>query len=84
MKKLAEVTRGFVAIADTPGAHFIEELTELYPEAKVIDIHRDPEKWEASFRTITRYTGFKWLRLFLAPMPGWRWFPVALDCMTER
>lgn len=83
MKKLADVARGFVAIADVPGNQFILELTELYPNAKVIDVNRDLAKWSASHDSIVQHTSSWWLR-FLAPMPGWRWIPTAFDCMDER
>ncbi|KAK4504250.1 hypothetical protein PRZ48_005166 [Zasmidium cellare] len=41
MKKLKEVTDGYVAVADTPHAQFVPELMELYPEAKVVCTVRD-------------------------------------------
>ncbi|ENH63302.1 hypothetical protein FOC1_g10009197 [Fusarium oxysporum f. sp. cubense race 1] len=33
------------AVCDVPAAFFGPELAELYPEAKVIIMNRDPEKW---------------------------------------
>ena len=84
MKKLADVTRGFVAIADAPGNQFILELQELYPDAKVIDVNRDLAKWSVSHDSIIQHTSSWWLRYFLAPMPGWRWIPAVFDYMDER
>lgn len=84
MKLLREVTRGFVAIADVPGNHFIPELMELYPDARVVDVNRDPVKWWASLGTVVQNATPKWLYYFLMPMPGWRWFPVAIECMIQR
>ncbi|CAG9950805.1 unnamed protein product [Clonostachys rosea f. rosea IK726] len=84
LKALREATRGFVAIADVPGNHFIEELQELYPEAKVVDVNRDPVKWWASLENVINKASPWWLHYFLLPMPGWRWFPRAIECMTQR
>lgn len=33
------------AVCDIPGAFFVPELVECYPDAKVIILNRDPEKW---------------------------------------
>lgn len=41
MENLKEVTEGFIATADAPLGQFVEELMELYPEAKVICTVRD-------------------------------------------
>lgn len=84
MKALREATRGFVAIADVPGNHFIEELMELYPEAKVVDVKRDPVKWWASLQNVVSKASPWWLHYYLLPMPGWRWFPTAITRMSER
>lgn len=43
LQQIKSVTDGFVATADTPLAQFIEELMELYPNAKVICTVRDPD-----------------------------------------
>ncbi|KAL8936732.1 MAG: hypothetical protein Q9216_004773 [Gyalolechia sp. 2 TL-2023] len=69
------------AVADIPPAAFIPELHEAYPDAKVIIIQRDPEKWYTScLRTVVKFTSSKQLPvLFLldrylarrmAPMMG--------------
>jgi hypothetical protein len=44
LKLLREATEGFVAITDAPGNCFIEELLELYFDAKVICVRRDRER----------------------------------------
>lgn len=41
---------GYRATVDWPGAAFYEELTERYPEAKVVLTVRDPERWYESAR----------------------------------
>ncbi len=45
-----EVFGGFQATVDWPGGYFWRELTERYPDAKVLLSVRDAEKWEPSFR----------------------------------
>ncbi|ETS02523.1 hypothetical protein M419DRAFT_78321 [Trichoderma reesei RUT C-30] len=75
---LREVTRGFLAITDTPGTHFIEELCEIYPDAIVIGWKRDPEKWWKSMEQMIKHAMPGWLRWYLIIMPGWRWFPVIM------
>lgn len=48
------------AVADVPTAAFIPELHEAYPDAKVIIVQRDPEKWFASCRqTVMYFAGSK-------------------------
>ena len=39
----------FGAVSDAPVIAFAEELIEAYPEAKVILVERDIEKWYKSF-----------------------------------
>ncbi|KAI1075187.1 hypothetical protein F5B20DRAFT_585594 [Whalleya microplaca] len=36
------------AVCDAPGGYFAVELANAYPEAKVIILNRDPDKWYAS------------------------------------
>jgi hypothetical protein len=46
----AELFDGFQATVDWPGAFFYNELTEVYPDAKVLLSVRDGEEWERSMR----------------------------------
>lgn len=41
---------GFHAAVDWPTAHYWRELSEYYPDAKVILSYRDPELWYESFK----------------------------------
>lgn len=84
LEALREATEGFVAITDTPGTHFIKELCELYPEAKVICWKRDSEKWWKSMEQMIKHSMPKWLNWYLAPVPGWRWFPTIMSEMSKR
>lgn len=48
-----EVFDGYRSTVDWPGTAFWRELTEAYPDAKVIHTVRDPEKWyESTYNTI--------------------------------
>lgn len=51
---LSEFTRGCVASTDQPGCYLIEELLELYPDAKVICTTRERESWWASYCALWR------------------------------
>jgi hypothetical protein len=45
-----EMFAGYRATVDWPGAAFYKELTQRYPEAKVILTVRDPDRWYESAR----------------------------------
>ena len=46
---------GYVSQVDWPGARYWKELSEAFPDAKVILTHRAPEEWYQSFsETIVR------------------------------
>ncbi|KAK7961799.1 NAD dependent epimerase/dehydratase [Apiospora aurea] len=80
LKTLRDVTEGFVACADCPLLHFLPELLELYPDAKVVLVTRDPASWWRSFGAFTqvdavRGLAVRCLEVYLAPLPGARWFP---------
>jgi hypothetical protein len=68
-----EATAGFVATADLPPSDFMAEMMELYPDAKVILVRRDPEKWWNSVAALTSRTTPWWLGVAMAPIPGWRY-----------
>jgi hypothetical protein len=45
-----EVFDGFAATVDWPGSFFYKQLSEFYPDAKVLLSVRDAEAWERSMR----------------------------------
>ena len=45
-----EIFAGHRSSVDWPGGYFYRELSDRYPEAKVLLSVRDPEAWEPSFR----------------------------------
>lgn len=65
---------GYAAVTDSPGAQFIPELMELYPDAKVICTIRDPVAWERSMEQVRNATVPWWLHLVLLPLPGLMYF----------
>jgi hypothetical protein len=76
LKTLAKILNGYVATTDTPGAQFVPELLELYPDAKVICTVRDKDAWAKSIAQIGRAAASRtWLMsLILFPLPGLRHF----------
>ncbi|KAH8886195.1 hypothetical protein GQ53DRAFT_809779 [Thozetella sp. PMI_491] len=75
LKLVQEATAGFVGTADLPPADFMAEMMEVYPDAKVVLVRRDPEKWWNSVATLTSRTTPWWLGIAMAPIPGWRYLP---------
>lgn len=66
------------AVADAPAAFFGVELAELYPDAKVVILNRDPEKWYtsvqnsiASKRTIFQHMALAFILAFNPDARAW-------------
>src|SRR6187399_3794596 len=51
-KLLSELMAGFVACTDMPPIDFIPELMDIYPDAKVVLVTRDPERWLESIKPV--------------------------------
>ncbi|KAK4102320.1 hypothetical protein N658DRAFT_506507 [Parathielavia hyrcaniae] len=83
LQLLREATAGFVAITDYPGVCFIAELQELYPEALVVLVNRDKDRWYKSFEMVAKEATPPKLRFLLAPVPTWRWFPYIINCIIK-
>lgn len=83
LKVVRELTTGYVGITDVPGNNFIPELLELYPDARVVLVTRDPQRWVQSLGHVRKHIKYWWLPYAMAPVPGWRWFPVLLDEFRE-
>lgn len=74
---LREICKDYRAIVDAPGCFFVEDLMEIYPEAKVVlGLRKSPEAWLKSYNeTIgtVRYN-YTWYSLgFLLPPVRWMW-----------
>jgi hypothetical protein len=74
-KILKELMAGFVGCTDMPPLDFIPELMDVYPDAKVVLVTRDPEKWLESIRPVAKNASLWWLQYAMFLVPGWRWFP---------
>ncbi|KAJ6031912.1 NAD dependent epimerase/dehydratase [Penicillium herquei] len=75
---------GYAATTDSPGAQFVPELMELYPNAKVICTVRDLGSWENSMNQIMHYTFLWFLRGVLLPLPGMRHFVDYLGLLSVQ
>lgn len=86
MKLLREATAGFVGVTDAPATMFLPELLELYPDAKVVLVERDPDRWLKSMEPIIKNASINpWvLKTLLFPCPTWRWAPMFLQQMGEK
>ena len=83
---LTEVKRlldGYVACTDLPSNAFVEELMEIYPDAKVICTVRDPEKWWQSLAPVVEKGNLTLLSWILAPLPTLRMFRKYHDVLDE-
>ncbi|KAI0473167.1 P-loop containing nucleoside triphosphate hydrolase protein [Xylariaceae sp. FL0804] len=75
LKLVRKATAGFVATADMPAMDFMPEMMELYPDAKVVLVRRDPVRWWKSMESVVSRTVPWWLGPVMAPIPGWRYIP---------
>ncbi|KAH8657879.1 P-loop containing nucleoside triphosphate hydrolase protein [Xylariales sp. PMI_506] len=75
LKLLREFTAGYAAATDNPIGYWTPELLELYPEAKVVLMTRDPERWWQSLEAGMQSHGLGDLILpiFFGLTPGLRW-----------
>jgi len=82
-----QIFEGHHSSVDWPGGYFYEELTHVYPDAKVLLSVRDPVSWERSFRdTIWTMSHGKTLMPLLAHAraeidPRWRSYLELVDRM---
>lgn len=87
MKLLRQATAGFVAITDNPAIVFVTELAELYPDAKVVVVERDADRWWSSMLSLMKGGNMdgNWLMLkvMLWPCPTWRWAPIWMQGISD-
>ena len=88
MRLLTELTAGCVASSDQPGCYFVEEMLELYPDARVIVTTRERQSWWSSYTTLQLCIGDLYSLAWLQPQLGrfcrfsaqfWRRVPEALE-----
>ncbi|KAL7939671.1 P-loop containing nucleoside triphosphate hydrolase protein [Trichoderma chlorosporum] len=73
LQLLKELTEGFVVTSDIPFFSFVPELCELYPDAQVVYVKRDPKTWWRSMGAVASNAQTKFLSILFWPVPGWRW-----------
>lgn len=83
LENTKELLDGFVGCTDLPANCLVEELMEIYPDAKVICTVRDPEKWWASLGPIVENANLTALSWILAPLPTLRRFRRYHDVLDE-
>lgn len=83
LKAVEAVSKGFLSISDAPYNQFVEELVELYPEAKFVLLTRDQEAWWKSIEPVFQSAQPTWLSWYLLPAPGWRWL-WKIKCGIEK
>lgn len=71
-KILRQILKGYAGCLDAPVNMFLEELVDLYPDAKFVLTTRDPVKWWQSLGNIIGYVPW-YLNVLIAPTPGLRW-----------
>ncbi|KAF2503252.1 hypothetical protein BU16DRAFT_34244 [Lophium mytilinum] len=81
LRTLKSTLDGYAATTDTPGAQFVPELLELYPDAKVICTVRDPDEWAKSIGATSQQALQWYLRVVLLPLTTMRHFPAYLDAL---
>lgn len=80
---LREHFKGYVAVTDSPLINFVEELLELYPDAKVIVTTRDPDDWWRSMGPIVRNSKMGFLGFAFYWLPTLRYFTTYVEAMEK-
>jgi hypothetical protein len=72
---LQELTEGFAGCTDAPPIHFVPELLEIYPDAKVVLVTRDAEKWWLSFQWLMATAATWFLPILCKLSPRLQYYP---------
>ncbi|KAH3915180.1 hypothetical protein HBI56_014510 [Parastagonospora nodorum] len=85
LRTLRHILDGCIATTDTPGAQFVPELLEIWPDTKVICTIRDRKEWATSINQIGRASGSRsWmLSLVLLLLPGLRYFTTYVSALQH-
>jgi len=83
MENVKDLLDGYVACTDLPSNAFVEELLQIYPNAKVICTVRDPDKWWNSLAPVVEKGNLTVLSWILAPLPTLRMFRTYHDVLDE-
>ncbi|KAI2634618.1 hypothetical protein GGS21DRAFT_518639 [Xylaria nigripes] len=73
----------YQVVVDAPACYFATELAEAYPNAKVVILNRDSEKWYTSFantvqQVIKARESFEWFEWILRP-----WVPTQMSAIVR-
>lgn len=75
---------GYVGATDVPIHGIVEELLEVYPNAKVICTVREPEPWAKSMEVLQGVCQMLFLRFALLPLGGGKWrFPDLINALIR-
>ncbi len=80
---LREQLSGYVAVTDSPPINFVEELIELYPDAKVICTTRDEDDWWQSMEPVVRNSKMGFLGFAFYWLPTLRYFTMYVKTTEE-
>jgi hypothetical protein len=84
VKLLRELTSGFVGCTDAPHNFVVPELVELYPDAKVVLVTRDPQRWWASFEVSSR-SAFSRISLHRKNLcRTWEWLTIRQRYLSQK
>ncbi|KAF7189010.1 hypothetical protein HII31_09633 [Pseudocercospora fuligena] len=83
ISKLRELTQGYVAVTDAPCAQFVEELLEIYPDAKVICTVRDADAWAQSMDATSKSSLQTFLPFMIYLVPVVRYFPSYITALQK-
>jgi hypothetical protein len=75
---------GYAAATDLPFSGMVDQMLELYPDAKVICTVRDPEAWAKSMGALKSTVMMSFLRFILFPVQGMRHFPDFIDGVVHQ
>ncbi|KAH8898633.1 NAD(P)-binding protein [Thozetella sp. PMI_491] len=70
-----ELSTGYVGCTDIPNIIFTREMLELYPDAKVVLVKRDPLKWWKSFKPVLANADAWFLPYLSLLNKDLKWFP---------
>lgn len=75
---------GYVGATDLPIHGIVEDVLEVYPNAKVICTVRDPEPWTKSMNALKGVCQMLFLRFALLPLGGGKWrFPDFIEALIR-
>jgi hypothetical protein len=80
---LRKLTAGYAAVTDMPFCMYVPELMEIYPNAKVVLVERDPEKWWPSMKQVLDHAENPIAPLITYLTPDIRWVPAAAKEMSK-